>query len=213
MPTPKLLDQVRTIIRVKHFSLSTERSYVAWIRRFILFHHKRHPRDMGEDEIRHFISYLAVHTKISASTQTVALSALLFLYRDVLKQELPYVKNIERAKRAKSLPVVFTRNEVQVVLARLDGTSQLIASLLYGSGLRLMEAVRLRVKDIDFERHELTIRQGKGAKDRVTMLPISMEEPLRAQLRRVRMLHHADLKIGFGKVELPFALERKYPNE
>jgi len=173
MPTPKLLDQVRTIIRVKHFSLSTERSYVAWIRRFILFHHKRHPRDMGEDDIRQFISYLAVQAKISASTQTVALSALLFLYRDVLKQELRYVKNIERAKPAKHLPVVFTRNEVQSVLARLDGTPHLIASLLYGSGLRLMEAVRLRVKDIDFERHELTIRQGKGAKDRVTMLPIS----------------------------------------
>jgi integron integrase len=211
MPTPKLLDQVRTIIRVKHFSLSTERSYVAWIRRFILFHHKRHPRDMGEDEIRQFISYLAVHAKISASTQTVALSALLFLYRDVLKQELPYVKNIERAKPAKHLPVVFTHNEVQSVLARLDGTPHLIASLLYGSGLRLMEAVRLRVKDIDLERHELTIRQGKGAKDRVTMLPISSVDPLRAHLRKVHVLHQADLKIGFGKVELPFALERKYP--
>lgn len=211
MPTPKLLDQVRTVIRVKHFSLSTEQSYVAWIRRFILFHHKRHPRDMGEDEIRQFISYLAVHAKISASTQTVALSALLFLYRDVLKQELPYVRNIERAKRSKTLPVVFTRNEVQLVLARLDGTPHLIASLLYGSGLRLMEAVRLRVKDIDFERHELAIRQGKGAKDRVTMLPVSTVEPLRAQLQRVRVLHQADLKTGFGKVELPFALERKYP--
>ena len=142
MPKPKLLDQVRSIIRVKHFSLSTERSYVAWIRRFILFHHKRHPRDMGEEEIRQFISYLAVHAKISASTQTVALSALLFLYRDVLKQELPFIRNIERAKPAKHLPVVFTRNEVQSILAHLDGTPHLIASLLYGSGLRLMEALR-----------------------------------------------------------------------
>jgi integron integrase len=212
MPTPKLLDQVRSVIRVKHFSLSTERAYVGWIRRYILFHSKRHPKEMGEDEIRQFISHLAVNTRISASTQTVALSALLFLYRDVLKQELPYIKNIERAKRAKNLPTVFTRNEVQLVLARLDGTPHLIASLLYGSGLRLMEALRLRVKDIDFQRHELVIRQGKGAKDRVTMLPTSTEASLRAQLQKGRVRHQADLKVGFGKVELPFALERKYPS-
>ena len=211
MPTPKLLDQVRTVIRVKHFSLSTEKAYVAWIRRFILFHGKRHPLYMGEDEIRQFISYLAVDAKISASTQTVALSALLFLYREVLKQELPYVANIERAKRAKRLPVVFTRNEVQQVLARLNGTRHLIASLLYGSGLRLMEAVRLRVKDLDFERHELTIRQGKGAQDRVTMLPASTIAPLDEQLHKVRLLHQADLKVGLGAVELPFALAKKYP--
>jgi len=211
MPTPKLLDQVRTVIRVKHFSLSTEKAYVAWIRRFILFHGKRHPLYMGEDEIRQFISYLAVDAKISASTQTVALSALLFLYREVLKQELPYVANIERAKRAKRLPVVFTRNEVQQVLARLNGTPHLIASLLYGSGLRLMEAVRLRVKDLDFERHELTIRQGKGAQDRVTMLPASTIAPLDEQLHKVRLLHQADLKVGLGAVELPFALAKKYP--
>jgi integron integrase len=166
---------------------------------------------MGEDEIRQFISHLAVHARISASTQTVALSALLFLYRDVLKQDLPYIKNIERAKPAQKLPVVFTRNEVQMVLAGLDGIHHLIASLLYGSGLRLMEALRLRVKDIDFERHELTVRQGKNAKDRVTMLPTAAVEPLHAQLQRVRALHQADLKLGFGKVELPFALERKYP--
>ena len=202
MPTPRLLDQVRTAIRVKHFSLSTERAYVGWVRRFILFHRKRHPKDMGEDEIRQFISHLAVDARISASTQTVALSALLFLYREVLKQELPYVKNIERAKPANYLPVVFTRNEVNLVLAGLDGTTHLIASLLYGSGLRLMEALRLRVKDIDFERRELTIRQGKGAKDRVTMLPTAAVEPLHEQLQRVRVLHQADLKIGFGKVEL-----------
>ena len=211
MPTPKLLDQVRTVIRVKHFSLSTERAYVGWIRRFILFHHKRHPNEMAEAEIRQFISHLAVDARISASTQTVALSALLFLYRDVLKRDLPYIANIERAKPSKKLPVVFTRREVEAVLVRLSGTPHLIASLLYGSGLRLMEAVRLRVKDIDFERHELAIRQGKGAKDRVTMLPISTSEPLRAHLRKIRVLHQADLKIGFGKVELPFALERKYP--
>lgn len=211
MPTPKLLDQVRTVIRVKHFSLSTERAYVGWIRRFILFHHKKHPKEMAETEIRQFISHLAVDAKISASTQTVALSALLFLYREVLKQELPYITDIERAKPAKSLPVVFTRNEVQSLLAHLEGTPHLIASLLYGSGLRLMEALRLRVKDINFEQHELTIRQGKGAKDRVTVLPTSAVKALQAQLQRVRILHQADLKAGFGKVELPFALERKYP--
>jgi integrase len=157
---------------------------------------------MGESEIRQFISYLAVDAKISASTQTVALSALLFLYREVLKKDLPYVANIERAKRSKHLPVVFTRNEVQGVLARLNGTPHLIASLLYGSGLRLMEAVRLRVKDIDFERHELTIRQGKGATDRVTMLPTAAIVPLKEQLQRAWLLHQADLKVGLGAVEL-----------
>ena len=211
MPAPKLLDQVRTVLRVKHFSLSTEKSYVAWIRRFILFHDKRHPEYMGEGEIRQFISHLAVDAKISASTQTVALSALLFLYREVLKKELPSVANIERAKRSKHLPVVFTRNEVQGVLARLNGTPHLIASLLYGSGLRLMEAVRLRVKDIDFERQELTIRQGKGANDRVTRLPTATLAPLLEQLQKARVLHQADLKVGLGAVELPFALAKKYP--
>lgn len=211
MPTPKLLDQVRTVIRVKHFSLSTERSYVAWIRRFILFHHKKHPTEMAEPEIRQFISHLAVDAKISASTQTVALSALLFLYRDVLKKELPYIDHIERAKPSHKLPVVFTRGEVEAVLARLNGTHHLVACLLYGSGLRLMEAVRLRVKDIDFERAEITIREAKGAKDRVTMLPGSTIEALKAHLKKVRILHQDDLKAGFGKVQLPFALDRKYP--
>jgi integron integrase len=211
MPTPKLLDQVRTVIRVKHFSLSTERAYVNWIKRFILFHRKRHPLEMGEDEIRQFISHLAVFTKISASTQTVALSALLFLYREVLKKDLPYIAHIERAKPAEHLPVVFTREEVQAVLAHLEGTHHLIASLLYGSGLRLMEAVRLRVKDIDFARRELTVRQGKGGKDRVTMLPYSVAATLKHHLEKVKVLHESDLKAGFGKVELPYALERKYP--
>lgn len=211
MPTPKLLDQVRNVIRVKHFSLSTERAYVGWIRRFILFHHKKHPTDMAEPEIRQFISHLAVNAKVSASTQTVALSALLFLYREVLKRDLPFIDHIERAKRSRTLPVVFTRSEVQSVLARVDGTHHLIASLLYGGGLRLMEAVRLRVKDIDFERTEITVREGKGAKDRVTMLPRSMIHSLQIHLKRVRLLHQADLTAGFGGVQLPFALARKYP--
>ena len=211
MPPPKLLDQVRAVIRVKHFSLSTERAYVGWIRRFILFHHKQHPKDMAETEIREFISHLAVNARISASTQTVALSALLFLYRQVLKRDLPYIDHIERAKQSKKIPVVFTRREVQAVLARLEGTHHLIASLLYGSGLRLMEAVRLRVKDIDFERGEIMVREAKGGRDRVTMLPASMREGLQIHLKRVRVLHQADLREGFGQVELPFALARKYP--
>ncbi len=211
MPTPKLLDQVRIVLRVKHFSLSTERAYVQWIRRFILFHNKRHPNEMGEPEIRQFISHLAVDARIAASTQTVALSALLFLYRQVLKKDLPYITQIERAKPAKKLPVVFTQEEVKSVLAQLDGTHHLIACLLYGSGLRLMEAVRLRVKDIDFERCELSIRQGKGAKDRVTMLPRSLVGTLKHHLVRVKSLHLADLQAGFGRVQLPYALERKYP--
>ena len=208
---PKLLDQVRTVIRVKHFSLSTERAYVGWIRRFILFHNKKHPKEMAEKEIREFISHLAVNAKISASTQTVALSALLFLYREVLKRDLPYIDHIERAKPSKKIPVVFTRREVQEVLARLEGTHHLIASLLYGSGLRLMEAIRLRVKDIDFERSEIMVREGKGGRDRVTMLPTSMRESLQIHLQRVLLLHQADLKDGFGNVELPFALAKKYP--
>ncbi len=194
MPTPKLLDQVRTVIRVKHFSLSTERAYVSWIRRFILFHNKRHPSEMAEAEIRQFISHLAVDAKISASTQTVALSALLFLYFDVLKKDLPYIAHIERAKPSRKLPVVFTRREVEAVLARLNGIHHLIACLLYGSGLRLMEAVRLRVKDIDFERGEISVREGKGAKDRITMLPAALVAPLEVHLRKVRILHQADLK-------------------
>ena len=212
MPTPKLLEQVRNVARMRHLSLSTERAYVGWIRRFILFHNKKHPKEMAEREIRQFISDLAVNAKISASTQTVALSAILFLYRDVLKQALPYIDQIERAKPSKKLPVVFTRSEVQTLLARLDGTYHLIASLLYGSGMRLMEVIRLRVKDIDFERSELTIREGKGAKDRVTMLPESLQNVLLAHLKKVRALHNSDLRTGLGTVLLPFALSKKYPS-
>lgn len=211
MPSPKLLDQVRTVLRVRHFSLSTERAYVNWIKRFILFHDKRHPKEMGEPEIRQFLSFLAVEKRISASTQTVALSALLFLYREVLKYELPRVHDIERAKLSKRLPVVFTRNEVRAVLSQLEGTPYLIASLLYGGGLRLMETLRLRVKDIDFSNHAITIREGKGKKDRVTMLPIAIIPALSKHLQKVKCLHDKDLSEGFGHVELPYALERKYP--
>lgn len=209
---PRLLDQVRQTIRLKHFSLKTEKSYIHYIRGFILFHNKQHPKDMGEAEIRAYLSHLAVEKNVAASTQTVALSALLFLYRQVLQIDLPCIDEIERAKRPEHLPVVFTRSEVKQILLHLDGVHHLIASLLYGSGMRLMEGLRLRVKDLDFEYQQITIRDGKGNKDRITMLPGSLIEPLKLQLQKVRSLHQQDLAMGYGSVELPYALERKYPN-
>lgn len=209
---PKLLDQVREVARMKHYSIRTEQAYVDWIKRYIFFHNKRHPADMAEAEIRAFISDLASKRRVSASTQTVALSALLFLYRDVLKKDLPYVAGIERAKKAERRPVVFTQAEVKQVLARLDGAPYLQATLMYGSGLRLMDALRLRVKDVDFERNEITIREGKGEKDRVTMLPESIKRLLLEHLERVKEIHQADVRLGLGEVYLPDALERKYTN-
>ncbi|MBE9101657.1 phage integrase N-terminal SAM-like domain-containing protein [filamentous cyanobacterium LEGE 07170] len=168
---PRLLDQVREVARLKHFSLATEKSYVYYIRDFILFHNKQHPKEMGAPEIRAYLSHLAIQRNVAASTQTVALSALLFLYRQVLDIELPYIENIERARRSQRLPVVFTRSEVKCILANLDGIQHLIVSLLYGTGIRLIEGLRLRVKDLDFEYHQITVRDGKGQKDRLTMLP------------------------------------------
>ncbi|WP_204138660.1 integron integrase [Halomicronema sp. CCY15110] len=209
---PRLLDQVRQSIRLRHFSLKTEKSYVYYIRDFILFHQKRHPSEMGVDEIRAYLSHLAVERQVAASTQNVALSALLFLYKQVLELELPYIDNIERANRPKRLPVVFTRTEVKQVLSRLDGMNHLIVSLLYGSGMRLMEGLRLRVKDLDFEYRQITIRDAKGHKDRVTMLPTATIEPLKLQLQKTQQLHQQDLGMGYGAVELPYALARKYPN-
>jgi len=209
---PRLLAEVRNVARMRHFSIRTEQAYVNWIRRFILFHQKRHPRDMGEAEIRTFISHLAVEGEISASTQTVALSALLFLYRDVLKKDLPYVSNIERARKPKRLPVVFTRDETKRILETLEGTHWLIAALLYGSGLRLMECLRIRVKDVDFTYKQLTIRDGKGEKDRITMLPAKLKQPLLRHLQKVEVQHEEDLRAGYGEVFLPYALARKYPN-
>lgn len=211
MNRPRLLDRVRATARLRHLSLRTEEAYADWIRRFILFHGKRHPSEMGLDEIRQFLSHLAVERRIAASTQNQALCALLFLYRDVLQAELPYVEGIERAKRPARLPVVFTRREVESLLARLTGTYSLITSLLYGSGLRLMEALRLRVKDLDFDYGQITVRDGKGEKDRRTVLPRPLFEPLRHQLERVKVLHEQDLREGFGAVYLPCALGRKYP--
>ena len=212
MQKPKLLDRVRAVARVRHLSLRTEQAYSDQIRRFILFHKKRHPEQMGAEEIRQFLSHLAVEGSVSASTQNVALCALLFLYRDVLGVELPYVDGIARAKRPVRIPVVFTRQEAERLLKHLSGTYGLIAGLLYGSGLRLMEAVRLRVKDLDFEYTEILVRDGKGEKDRRTILPRPLAEPLRQHLERVRLLHKKDLSEGYGEVYLPYALARKYPS-
>lgn len=194
---PRLLDQVREVARLKHFSLSTEKSYVYYIRDFILFHHKRHPKEMGAPEIRAYLSHLATQRNVAASTQTVALSALLFLHRKVLNIELPYIDDIERAKRPQRLPVVFTRSEVKRILANLDGVQHLVVSLLYGTGMRLTEELRLRVKDLDFEYRQITVRDGKGQKDRLTMLPSSLAEPLQQQLQKAKQLHEQDLAMGY----------------
>lgn len=208
---PKLLEQVVARLRVKHYSLRTEKSYVDWIKRFIWFHGKRHPMDMGAPEVEAFLSHLATDRNVSASTQNQAKSALLFLYKEVLAIELPWLDKVTQAKVPKRMPVVMTREEVQSVLARLDGSVWLIASLLYGSGLRLMECLRLRVKDVDFGRGEILVREGKGFKDRVTMLPASLVPSLKQHLERVKSLHGDDLGKGYGEVFMPMALEKKYP--
>ncbi len=211
--SPKLLDQVQELLRIKHYALGTDKTYVNWIRRYILFHNKRHPREMGIAEIRAFLVHLAVEKHVSASTQTQALSALLFLYREVLQIDLPEIDlQPIRAKKPKRLPTVLTSGEVQRVLAQLTGKHLLMARLLYGSGLRLMECLRLRVKDIDFELRQITVRDGKGANDRVTMLPQLVIPFLEDHLVHVRALHQQDLDPGYGCVYLPDALARKYPN-
>jgi integron integrase len=209
---PKLLDQVRDVIRRKHYSIRTEQSYVDWIRRFILFHHKRHPREMAEAEITHFLTHLARDGDVAASTQNQALSALLFLYKEVLKQEIGWLEHVERAKKPARLPVVLTRDEVNKIFNHLHGTFRIMAGLLYGSGLRLMECVRLRVKDIDFAKAYITVRDAKGGKDRVTMLPVNLAEALQRHLAKMKLQHEQDLTEGFGTVHLPFALDRKYRN-
>lgn len=209
---PKLLDQVRHALRVKHYSIRTEAAYLHWIKRFILFHHKRHPRDMNTLEIEAFLTHLAVNERISPSTQNQALSALLFLYQQVLHQELERPVDAVRAKAVRRLPVVMTKAEVSQVIARLTSPYQLMAQLMYGSGLRLMECVRLRVKDLEFGQRQIIVRDGKGGKDRDTLLPESLIPPLQRQLRYTQALHHNDLEQGYGAVYLPYALERKYPN-
>ena len=208
---PKLLDQVRSAIRTKHYSYRTEKSYIHWIRRFILHHNKRHPNEMGEEENTQFINQLATREKASASTQNLALCAIIFLYKNIIKQEIGDLQ-ILWAKKPKRLPVVFTRSEVKRVLDQFRGTNWLMANLLYGAGLRLTECLQLRVGDIDFEYKQITVRNAKGEKDRVTMLPEKIIEPLKKHLKNVKLLHEKDVKNGYDSVYLPYALERKYPN-
>jgi integron integrase len=210
-PSRKLLDQLRDVLQTQHYSLRTENAYVDWARRFILFHNKRHPQEMGVPEIEAFLTHLALERSFSASTQNQALSAILFLYRQVLGLEIEAVDAV-RARKPKRLPTVLTRSEALRVINAMTGTPQLMAKLLYGSGLRLLECVRLRVKDIDFEQYAITVRDGKGEKDRVTMLPDSVVTPLTEHLARVRQLHSQDLAPGNGTVHLPYALAVKYPN-
>jgi integron integrase len=208
----RLLDQVRDAVRARHYSRRTEKAYVAWIRRYILFHGKRHPAEMGAPELTRYLSWLAVEGNISASTQNQALSALLFLYREVLGQDMPWLDDVVRARRSVRLPVVLTCDEVRGLLRRLQGIPRLMAILMYGSGLRLLECARLRVQDIDFERHQLVVRAGKGDKDRTTTLPAVIRSDLARHLELVKKQHDRDLRQGAGWVELPWALARKYPN-
>jgi integron integrase len=210
-PTPRLLDQVRAAVRTLHYSIRTETAYVQWIRRFIVFHDMRHPREMGEAEVEQFLSDLAVAGNVAASTQNQALSALLFLYKVVLDRPLKERLDAVRARKPKRLPVVLTRDEIRAVLAQLVGAKWLMASLLYGSGLRLLECLRLRVKDVDFGQNHLIVRDGKGFKDRDTLLPRALHGALRLQIAEALRVHARDVAEGFGRVYLPDALERKYP--
>lgn len=207
-PTPpRLLDRVRYAMRARHYSRRTEKSYVAWIRRYVLFHGKRHPAEMGAGELTQYLSSLAVDGNVAASTQNQALSALLFLYREVLRQDLPWLDDVVRAKRPVRLPVVLTRDEVRAVIRQLRGTPRLMAILMYGSGLRLLECARLRVKDVDFGRHQIVVRAGKGDKDRITTLPTVVRAELSRHLETVKQQHDRDLRQGAGWVELPWARE------
>jgi integron integrase len=207
----RLLDQLRLALRSRHYSKRTEPAYCLWVRRFVHFHDLRHPAEMAEPEINAFLTHLAVTDKVSASTQNQARSALLFLYRRVLGRQVGELGGVVRARVSSRVPVVLTREEVRTVLAQLDGEPRLLASLMYGAGLRLSECLRLRVQDVDFEQHEITVRAGKGDKDRRTMLPRSLDRPLAAQLERARWVDRRDLADGWGSVVLPGALDRKYP--
>jgi integron integrase len=206
------MDRLREALRSRHYSRRTEQAYCHWVKRFIFFHHVRHPAEMAEPEVNAFLTHLATKGKVSASTQNQALSALLFLYRHVLGREVGDLGEVIRARRPKRLPVVMTREEVRALLSHLQGDKWLMASLMYGAGLRLMECLRLRVQDLDVDRKEITVRDGKGAKDRRTMLPESLKTPLQDHLRTVKAIHERDLADGWGRVQMPDALDRKYPN-
>lgn len=209
---PRLLDQVRNVMRVKHYSIRTEKSYISWIKQYIHYHGLRHPEKLGVEHIESFLGYLAVKRHVSASTQNQALNALVFLYKQVLNIKLEAFEHIVRAKRSERVPVVFSRDEVRLVISRLDGVLKLMAQLLYGSGLRLMECVRLRVKDIDFNYHHIIVRDGKGAKDRLTILPEYLVIPLKLHLQEIEALHDFYLSKNMAGVYLPYALSKKYPN-
>ena len=211
-PAPKLLDRMRNHLRTRHYSIRTETAYVDWARRFILFHGKRHPQEMGGAEVEAFLTHLAVNRHVSASTQNQAKAAILYLYKQVLQIELAWLDEVVQAKTPKRLPVVLTASEVRSLLLHMQGTTGLVAQLLYGTGMRLLEALRLRVKDVEFARREVVIREGKGNKDRVTVLPENLILPLQAQLQKARVLHEKDLEAGFGRVHLPHALAVKYAN-
>lgn len=212
MGSSPFLDSLRAAIRARHYALSTEKAYVNWIRQFICFNDKRHPRDLGGPELERFLTWLATERKVSASTQTQALSAVLFMYKHVLDMELPWLEKVIRAKRKVRVPVVLTPDEVRRVLDTMQGTSRLIADLLYGSGMRRIEALRLRVGDVDFGYRQITVRDAKGGRDRVVPLPDRVVAPFRAHLKRVKLLHEEDLANGHGEVWLPYALARKFPN-
>lgn len=210
--SPKLLDRMRTEIRLRHYSIRTEQTYIEWARRYIFFHNKRHPKDLGAAEAHAFLSHLAVERNVSASTQNQAKAALLFMYREVLAMELPWLDEVIAAKNKKRLPVVLTQVEMRKLLDGMSGTTGLIARLLYGTGMRLLEGLRLRVKDVEFSRREIIVREGKGSKDRVTVLPENLMLSLQAHLEKVKALHERDLDAGSGAVFLPDALAVKYPN-
>lgn len=212
MSEPRLLDQVRAALRVRHYSLRTEEAYLLWIKRFILFHGKQHPRLLGAQQVSECLTHLAVEKHVAAATQNQALSAILFLYQKVLEFQLDWLQDVVRAKRPQRLPTVLTRTEVSRLLGQLEGSPGLIARIMYGAGLRVLEALRLQVKDLDFAYKQITVREGKGNKDRRTLLPEAVIPQLRAHLDKVKALHAADLAEGFGNVFLPNALERKFPN-
>jgi len=212
MTKRKLLDQVSDVARFRHLSLRTEEAYRNWIKRYIFFHGKRHPKELNAEHVRAFLTHLAVNERVAASTQNQAFNALLFLYRQVLQVEALDIQGVERARHSRRLPVVFTKAEATALIAQMEGDEQLIAGLLYGSGLRIMEAVRLRVKDVDFARGEIIVRDGKGEQDRLTMLPLTLKNPLSQRMAVVHQLHTEDLKRGYGAIYLPYALERKYKN-
>jgi integron integrase len=212
MQGPRLLDRMRAVLRTRHYSIRTEESYVQWAKRFILFHRKRHPSEMGAKEINEYLTSLAVERHVSSSTQGQALAALLFLYRDVLGAEVPWLSELVRAPRRERIPVVLTRAEVARLLGEMSGTAQLVARLLYGTGMRLLEGLRLRVKDLDFETGEVIVRAGKGNKDRTSTLPRVLSAALRRHMERVRALHDRDISEGFGRVWMPDALAVKYQN-